>query len=71
MKKFFIEGHKIVDFEITVFAKNEEEARNKVAYADFSDEEWDSYDEPWEQEWPVRIDYIQEVKQSKQTTLKR
>ena len=71
MKEFFIEGHKIVDFQITVFAENEKEARSKVSNADFSDEEWDSYDEPWTLECSPKIDYIQEVKQVKQTTLKR
>ena len=71
MKKFFIEGHRAVDFEVTVYAKNEEEARAKVTNEDFSDKEMDSYEEPWPQDMDLKVDYVQEVKQSKQTNLKR
>jgi hypothetical protein len=69
MKEFFIEGHRVVDFEVTVFAENEKEARSKVENGDFSDKEMDTYEEPWPQEGNLKVDHIQEVKRGKQTTL--
>jgi hypothetical protein len=71
MKEFFIEGHRVVDFQITVFAKNEEEARSKVVKREFSDEELDTYEETWAEDSDLEVDHVQEVKRSKQTTLSR
>jgi hypothetical protein len=69
MKEFFVEGHRVVDFGVTVFAENEDEARSKVVNGDFSDEEMDTYEEPWPQEGKLKVDHVQEVKQVKQTKL--
>jgi hypothetical protein len=69
MKDFFVEAHRVFDFTVTVSAESEEEARSKVEDDDFSDEEMDTYEEPWPQEGNVKVDHIQEVKQVKQTKL--
>jgi hypothetical protein len=71
MKKFFVEGHRVVDFEVTVFAENEDEARSKVMNRKFSDEEMDSFNEPWPQDSDLEVDHVQEVKRVKQSTLSR
>lgn len=69
MKEYYVEGYRIVGFEVTVFAENKQEARSRIENGYFKNEELDTYEESVPTDGNLKIDYIQEVKQSKQTTL--
>jgi len=58
-------------FKVTVFAENKQEARSRIENGYIKNEEFDTYEESVPTDGNLKIDFIKEIKQIKQTTLKR